>query len=181
MNQILVDGGFAPEWIMLKRDIIEQQDQLRELLQSKCLELLRNENKSKHHRKNSDIGRPPDSHINVKHKWNKCCEVLEKDSETLKAFNKNIDRFNLIVPLMKSQMFHFNVKREADKVLSSSIETFERDNASQISVDSAEVQSTVHNFQQSECDSSYQSLTMALESFIKDFLTLIRGKRKSDI
>ena len=181
VNQILVDGGFAPEWIMLKRDIIEQQDQLRELLQSKCVELLLNNNKIKHHGKNRDIGRHPDPHINVKDRWNKCCAIIEKDNETLTTLNKNIDKFNLIVPLMKSQMFHFDVKREADKIFSSSIETFERDNKSQLSVESTESQTKVHNFERTEFDSNIRSPTLALEAILNIFLALIRGKRKSDI
>ena len=181
VNQILVDGGFAPEWIMLKRDIIEQQDQLRELLRSKCVELLSNDNKSKHHRKNDDIGHHPDPHIHIKHKWNKCCEIIENDNETLTTHNKNIDRFNLIVPLMKSQMFHFNVKREADKIFASVIETFERDNMSQLSVDPTEVQNKVDTLEQTKCNSHYGSPTMALEALLKDFLNLIGWRRKSDI
>ncbi len=33
--------------------------------------------------------------------------------------NKRIDKFNLIVPLLNSQMFRFNLDREAEKVMES--------------------------------------------------------------
>ena len=165
---------------MLKRDIIDQQDQLKELLQSKCLEILLGDIKTKNRATNDDSGRQSNPHVNAERKWSKFCEVIEKDNDTLMSLNKNIDKFNLIVPLMKSQIFHFNVKREADKIFASTVEKVKRDSENGISVDSSHVQNQGDNVEENKSEYIYKSPAIALDTLIKTLLGLIKGKSKSE-
>ena len=126
VNQILVEGGFAPEWIMLKRDILDQQNEIRKYLASKCEEFC---SKKKKVRKHNNLGQNCDIHElsysespSIEKEWSRLCDQLEKENEELKLLNKNIDKFNLIVPMMKSQMFHFPFKKEADRVYQAYLE-----------------------------------------------------------
>ena len=97
MNQILAEGGFAPEWIMLKRDILSEREKLREDLRQKSAEIFRRQNLSLRERQD----------------WNQFLTSL-KDTR-VKKLNASIDRFNLMVPSLNSQLFHFNLDREAEK------------------------------------------------------------------
>jgi DnaJ family protein C protein 28 len=45
--------------------------------------------------------------------------LLQIKEDRVGKVNKRIDKFNLIVPLLNSQMFRFNLDREAEKVLES--------------------------------------------------------------
>lgn len=95
MNQIMVEGGFAPEWVMLHKDIANQSEKIRGELRLKW----------------KGLGPLPQSKDN----WEKIVKKLA-DSH-VKMLNKDIDKFNLIVPVFTKQMFHFNIKLESEKVL----------------------------------------------------------------
>ena len=106
MNQILVEGGFAPEWIMLKKDIDKMKTDLQQDLNKQCLKLITTA--SKYDR----------NHDNLMRKWVKHCEnnYFHGNNEDVKRLNKTIDDYNLQVPMLQSQMFHFNVKKESENV-----------------------------------------------------------------
>ena len=44
----------------------------------------------------------------------------------VRSVNRNIDKYNLVVPMMHGQMFHFDLAREADKVLREHVPEQER-------------------------------------------------------
>ena len=107
MNQILAEGGFAPEWVMLKRDIETQKLEIRESIRL---------------RSNLVFSRRANFQLTLREKndWqNFLTNLAEKQ---VKKLNVNIDRFNLMVPLLNSQMVHFNLTREADKISKNVIE-----------------------------------------------------------
>ena len=107
MNQILAEGGFAPEWVMLKRDIETQKLEIRESIRL---------------RSNLVLSRRANFQLTLREKndWqNFLTNLAEKQ---VKKINVNIDRFNLMVPLLNSQMVHFNLTREADKITKNVIE-----------------------------------------------------------
>ena len=107
MNQILAEGGFAPEWVMLKRDIETQKLEIRESIRL---------------RSNLVFSRRANFQLTLREKndWqNFLTNLAEKQ---VKKINVNIDRFNLMVPLLNSQMVHFNLSREADKITKNVIE-----------------------------------------------------------
>ena len=107
MNQILAEGGFAPEWVMLKRDIETQKLEIRESIRL---------------RSNLVFSRRANFQLTLREKndWqNFLTNLAEKQ---VKKLNVNIDRFNLMVPLLNSQMVHFNLSREADKITKNVIE-----------------------------------------------------------
>ena len=107
MNQILAEGGFAPEWVMLKRDIDTQKLEIRESIRLRSnLVFSRRANFQLTPREKSD--------------WHNFLTNLSE--KQVKKLNVNIDRFNLMVPLLNSQMVHFNLTREADKISQNVIE-----------------------------------------------------------
>ena len=179
MNQILVEGGFAPEWIMLKRDIIHQQNELRKYLHSKCEELLLNYNACRNHHKSSDMDNRYNTSLNHQQDWNKYSERVEKDNETLKSLNKNIDKYNLIVPMMKSQMFHFNLKKESDKIYGVCVEKVQQDDEKNVISDSNELQNNA-NLDLNEFYSNFKGPSSVLESLLTDFIAFVRGKMKGE-
>ena len=101
MNQILVEGGFAPEWIMLKKDIDKMKTDLQKDLNKQCLKIV--------------TSTYDQNHDNLRRKWVKLCET-NFFHEDVKRLNKTIDDYNLQVPMLQSQMFHFNVKKESENV-----------------------------------------------------------------
>ena len=179
MNQILVEGGFAPEWIMLKRDIIDQRDDLKQILRTKCNEIIRNDKGRKHKIKTDMSKNQILDTATIDREWKKYCELIEKDDELLRTLNKNIDRFNLIVPMMKSQMFHFNLKREAEKIYSSCLKQYEIENEEK---SNTQLNETSHNDnvqQEKNYENTFKSSFMSLGAILKSFVVLIRenGKR----
>ena len=104
MNQILVDGGFAPEWIMLKKDIDKMKEDLKNEMNKQCLKSI----KTIPTHVNMD-------HEQLKQKWLNYCDEKFLENE-VSHLNKTIDKYNLMVPMMQSQIFHFNLSKEAEKV-----------------------------------------------------------------
>lgn len=97
LNQVLIENGFAPEWILLDKEIREERCKLRQDL-----------SKLRH-----KYG-PVLTHAEET-EWN--CLVqkdFKKDCDTL---NKLILKFNLTVPSLHKQMMMFQLDREAAKAL----------------------------------------------------------------
>ncbi|XP_017485657.1 PREDICTED: dnaJ homolog subfamily C member 28 isoform X1 [Rhagoletis zephyria] len=98
LNKILLDNGFTPEWITLQRDIREAVQRLRdELRAERCF-----------------FGDYP---LNEKESsaWQ---QVLKRYSDDVKLINKNIDKYNLIVPILQNQLFRVNIDKVSEQVLS---------------------------------------------------------------
>jgi len=98
MNQILVETGFAPEWVQLQKEIREM------------VEKVRNELKMSRQK----MGPAPVNRDKFE-EWHKLCDRLEK--EDVLTLNRMIEKFNLIVPNMNHQKFLFKLQSEADKIL----------------------------------------------------------------
>ena len=161
---------------MLKRDIIDQRNDLKQMLYTKCNEIITNDKK----RKNKIKTDRPETQIldtvTADRDWKKYCEFVEKDDEILRTLNKNIDRFNLIVPMMKSQMFHFNVKREAEKIYSFCVKQHEIDNEASSNIQVGEQSHSDSVQQEKSNETSFQSPLMSLEALLNSLVLLIRGK-----
>jgi DnaJ family protein C protein 28 len=101
MNKILLDNGFVPEWITLQKEIRES---IRDLKNSLYCE-------------RAKLGPVPlddkDSII-----WNKKLKTFEN---TEMQINKNIDKYNLIVPILGKQMVQIRLRTIADKILKENI------------------------------------------------------------
>lgn len=93
----MIDNGFSPEWILLSKEIREETEELK-----KRLSEIRN-----------DIGElpltPKDESI-----WQ---NNLKKFETTIKQINNKIDKYNLVVPILRKQMFHINLDDLAKKAL----------------------------------------------------------------
>jgi len=98
LNQILVNTGFAPEWVTLGKDISAQVNQLRSKICTKWKQL---------------VPLPMDLH-NTK-KWEEFLAECECDLVTV---NKMVNKFNLIVPILNQQKTHYQLHRLVSQVLS---------------------------------------------------------------
>ncbi|KAM7351183.1 dnaJ homolog subfamily C member 28 [Cochliomyia hominivorax] len=97
LNKILIDNGFTPEWITLQRDIREALQQLKKDLASERVY----------------YGEYPLKDMELQ-KWQK---MLEKYEYEIQQINKNIDKYNLIVPILENQFFRVNLESIAEKIL----------------------------------------------------------------
>merc|ERR1711971_1233997 len=96
MNQILVDTGFTPQWVELQKEISLQIEKLREEL-----------GKSR-----QELGPAPLSEKDQQ-VWEEKVSKMEKNASDI---NKQIQKFNLIVPSMHHQKFPVNLAKEAEKI-----------------------------------------------------------------
>lgn len=100
INAILLDNGFTPEWIMLKKEIREDIDELVRVL---------TENRSY-------IGEAQTLNDAEKDEWS---TIVSKQEYRETAINEKIDKYNLIVPILDQQMCRIQLKNFANKVLNS--------------------------------------------------------------
>lgn len=96
LNKILLDNGFTPEWIMLQKDI-------RESIGSLKANLLK---------EREFLGNYPLTE-NDELTWSL---ILKKFEEDVVRINKQIDKYNLIVPIIENQLFRIHLENIADKV-----------------------------------------------------------------
>merc|ERR1712212_142067 len=96
MNQILADTGFTPQWVEVQKEIRLQIEALRKELG------------------NSRQGLGP-APLSAKDQqvWREKVTKMEKNVSDI---NKQIQKFNLIVPSMHHQKFPVNLAREAEKI-----------------------------------------------------------------
>ncbi|XP_011202019.2 dnaJ homolog subfamily C member 28 [Bactrocera dorsalis] len=98
LNKILLDNGFTPEWITLQRDIREAVEKLKQELRAE----------------RAYFGDYPfDEEEN--RAWQ---AVLQRYSDDIKDINKNIDKYNLIVPILQNQLFRLNIAKLSEQVIS---------------------------------------------------------------
>lgn len=97
INKILLDNGFTPEWITLQKEIRTDIKDLEKILTEY----------------RSYIGETPLSDADAD-KW---LNVVERFEYREKEINKQIDKYNLITPILDQQMCRIQLKRIADKVL----------------------------------------------------------------
>jgi len=98
LNQVLIENGFASEWILLEKTIPTEMRRLRQEL-------------SLHRHKYQAVLTPQEEA-----QWGETVEKLFKeDSETL---NKMIGKFNLTVPSVHRQMMTYQLDREGRNALS---------------------------------------------------------------
>ena len=98
MNEILVEGGFAPEWILLQKDVQDEKARVRRVLEMR--------------RERLGPLPLPEKEREI---WESECERLERDE--IRNLNKMIDQFNLVVPMMNAQMFHVPWRKICEDVL----------------------------------------------------------------
>ncbi|XP_076461901.1 dnaJ homolog subfamily C member 28-like [Babylonia areolata] len=97
LNKILVNNGFAPEWIMLQSEIRKEIHQARQTL-------------ALTHTRLKEPRSPTD-----KKAWH---AALDKFSHQISEVNIKIHKFNLIVPFLKKQKMPYSKDREVERVLS---------------------------------------------------------------
>jgi DnaJ family protein C protein 28 len=87
LNEILINNGFVPEWVVLEKEIREERNSIR-----KELILLRNEKKL------DDI------------------KTIEQMKTKVKKLNFKIDKYNSVVPIITKQQIHCILKIEINKI-----------------------------------------------------------------
>lgn len=96
INKILINNGYAPEWITLEKDI---RSGIRDVREKLAIERNR-------------LGEPPFSSVEEK-RWT---YHVEKFRMSLLDINKQIEKFNLIVPLFQKQMLPYDLDRECTRI-----------------------------------------------------------------
>lgn len=98
MNQVLIENGFTPEWIMLQKEIREDKNVF-----IKSLSL-----------KRTTLGNYPfENHLDEL-QWDR---ILESTKKFVADTNKKIEKYNLLVPILQKQMFIINLEKEGQKIL----------------------------------------------------------------
>lgn len=97
MNQMLIDNGFAPEWITLQKEINSEIRNIQDQLAYR----------------RTFLGPQPLTE-EEQFQWEKDLEELKPQINDL---NKKINTFNLQVPLLNKQMMFFPLEKEAAKLL----------------------------------------------------------------
>lgn len=97
INKILVNNGYAPEWITLSSDIRKEIKQARE-------------NLAVAHKRRSEN---PTSAYDARF-WQ---QTVVKFRTDIKEINAKIDKYNLIVPFLEKQKMPYSAEREVRRVL----------------------------------------------------------------
>lgn len=97
LNQILVNTGFAPQWVTLNKDINTEVEQLKSRMCTKW----------------NKVGPLPMDLRNTR-QWE---EFLSECEEDLIRINKMVDKFNLIVPVLDQQKTHYQLQKIIIQVL----------------------------------------------------------------
>lgn len=97
LNKIMLDNGFTPEWITLSRDIREAVKDL----------------KKKARKERAYYGEWPLTLPEEQSAWQK---FQDSQAEDVKALNKIIDKYNLIVPIMENQYFRMRWDRLSEEI-----------------------------------------------------------------
>jgi DnaJ family protein C protein 28 len=90
LNEILIQNGFVPEWVLCEKELRQELGELRENIRE-CLQQQR--------------------HTGEKYKVK-----VQQWMDSVKDLNKRIDRFNLLVPILNKQQYHINLEREIEKI-----------------------------------------------------------------
>lgn len=97
INKILLDNGFTPEWITLQKEINADIDDLKKILSDK----------------RSYFGELPLTQSEAV-QW----EIfLQNQENRLIEINRKIDKYNLLVPILKQQMCQVRMDKISEKVL----------------------------------------------------------------
>ena len=115
INQIMVETGFAPEWVQLQKDIREAKEKLRDEMK----------------KARQNLGPAPLSE--KKHDiWMAYCDGLRNDE--VRTINKMIEKFNLIVPNMNNQLFQYKFETDVDKIFNMTISPARKTKPSDVSI-----------------------------------------------
>lgn len=99
LNKVLIDSGFAPEWISLDKEIRHDIKRLKDGLLTK----------------RAKLGPNPFT-LEDSITWE---QNLKEFEEKLPAINQKIDKFNMIVPILNKQRVHVNFQKEVHRTLES--------------------------------------------------------------
>ncbi|KAJ8959039.1 hypothetical protein NQ318_022294 [Aromia moschata] len=97
INEVLIDNGFAPEWITLQKEIRKEANQLRDDLVME----------------RQYFGPYPLS-VEENIDWS---ERVYQYTKVVDAINRKITKFNLVVPVLNKQMLHISLQNEAQKAM----------------------------------------------------------------
>nr|AEE63548.1 unknown [Dendroctonus ponderosae] len=97
LNEVLIENGFTPEWILLQKEIREEATSLRKSLFSE----------------RQYFGSYPLS-VEDNIEWS---EKVYNYKQVVDQLNKKIAKFNLVVPVLNKQMIQISLEREAQRVM----------------------------------------------------------------
>jgi len=104
MNEILIDNGYMPDWILLEKDIRQSIDQARMDLK-RVYKTIASETSATNDEKTFLVNNS---------KW---IDAIDKFQNEIAAVNVNINKLNLIVPMLWRQQVHYNAEKEISKIV----------------------------------------------------------------
>ncbi|XP_076330158.1 dnaJ homolog subfamily C member 28 isoform X1 [Tachypleus tridentatus] len=113
LNQILINNGFTPEWIILEKEIREDKEKL---FQQMAVE-------------RANLGPLPLGKKEEYH-WQ---TILDKLKQKEKDLNIKIDKFNIIVPALKKQQLRIKLTKMAQEVLENGKTKLDKQTKTQVS------------------------------------------------
>ncbi|CAF1192895.1 unnamed protein product [Adineta steineri] len=105
MNEILIDNGYMPEWILLEKEVRQSIDSARIDLKRVFKTIAPDSSLSSDEQK---------KYLSDNTKWTR---ALEKFRTDIADVNVNINKLNLIVPMLWRQQVHYNAEQEIEKIL----------------------------------------------------------------
>ncbi|CAF1368102.1 unnamed protein product [Adineta steineri] len=105
MNEILIDNGYMPEWILLEKQVRQSIDSARIDLKRVFKTIAPDSSLSSDEQK---------KYLSDNTKWTR---ALEKFRTDIADVNVNINKLNLIVPMLWRQQVHYNAEQEIEKIL----------------------------------------------------------------
>lgn len=96
LNQVLIDNGFMPKWLVLEKEIRQDIKHARDKLQHARSAL------------NHQVMTQAETN-----KWNRALETFKTEVANV---NKKINKYNMIVPVLTKQLVQYNTKNEIRKI-----------------------------------------------------------------
>ncbi|KAA0185062.1 hypothetical protein HAZT_HAZT003464, partial [Hyalella azteca] len=100
LNQVLIENGYAPQWVQLEREIRDDKEWIKNQLK----------------KTRATLGLQPLA-LNEQKLWDQAVASLNFH---LSDLNKKIDRYNLLVPVLSKQMVHYPLDRISANILTES-------------------------------------------------------------
>ncbi|CAF2589212.1 unnamed protein product [Rotaria sp. Silwood2] len=105
INEILIDNGYIPEWIQIEKQIRESIEEARINLK-RVFKKIASENSQSYDEQKT--------YLLNNTKWK---QALEKFRVDIAEVNVNINKLNLIVPMLWKQQVHYNAEQEIAKII----------------------------------------------------------------
>jgi len=123
INEIMVNNGFSPQWVLLEKEIKKDISRLRQILREekqfmKIEEKIEEKSEKEFENEIEEKSTKFEFEYEIEEKSEKWRNLIENLRKDVAALNNQINHFNLVCPGMSRQMVQFDLDRESKKILS---------------------------------------------------------------